>query len=75
MRNNEGRRPETRVNLILRLPNAADADAWNEFVALYRPLVFSLARRGGLRQADAEELTQEVLLAVAGAVARWTPDP
>lgn len=67
--------PETRVSLILRLPNAADADAWNEFVALYRPLIFSLARRGGLQQADAEELTQEVLLAVAGAVARWTPDP
>ncbi len=67
--------PETRVSLILRLPNAADADAWNEFVALYRPLVFSLARRGGLQQADAEELTQEVLLAVAGAVARWQPDP
>ncbi len=67
--------PETRVSLILRLPNAADADAWNEFVALYRPLIFSLARRGGLQQADAEELTQEVLLAVAGAVARWQPDP
>ena len=67
--------PETRVSLILRLPNAADAEAWNEFVALYRPLVFSLARRGGLQQADAEDLTQEVLLGVAGAVARWQPDP
>lgn len=67
--------PETRVSLILRLPNAADADAWNEFVVLYRPLIFALARRGGLQSADAEELTQEVLLAVAGAVARWNPDP
>jgi hypothetical protein len=48
--------PETRVSLILRLPNAADAEAWNEFVALYRPLIFSLARGGGLQAADAEEL-------------------
>jgi len=66
--------PETRVSLILRLPNASDADAWNEFVAIYRPVVFSLARRGGLQQADAEELTQEVLLAVASSVSRWQPD-
>lgn len=67
--------PDTRVSLILRLPDAGDAEAWNEFVGLYRPLIFSLARRGGLQLADAEELTQEVLLAVAGAVTRWEPDP
>lgn len=52
--------PDTRVSLILRLPDAGDAEAWNEFVGLYRPLIFSLARRGGLQPADAEELTQRL---------------
>jgi RNA polymerase sigma factor (sigma-70 family) len=67
--------PETRVSLILRLPNASDAEAWNEFVGLYRPIVFATVRRSGLQADDAEEVTQEVLLAVAGAVARWQPNP
>lgn len=66
--------PETRVSLILRLPTAADADAWQEFVSLYEPFVYRFARRGGLQDADARELVQNVMLAVARAVGRWRPD-
>ncbi|MDB5342764.1 MAG: rpoE 7 [Schlesneria sp.] len=66
--------PETRASLILRLPTAADAEAWREFVSIYEPFVYRFARRGGLQDADARELVQNVLLAVARAVGRWRPD-
>lgn len=67
--------PPTRASLILRLRDPADAGAWREFVTLYEPLVYELACRKGLQDADARDLCQEVFLAVARAVHRWDPDP
>lgn len=67
--------PPTRASLILRLRDPADADAWREFVSLYEPLVYDLARRKGLQDADARDVCQEVLLTVARAVHRWDPEP
>lgn len=66
--------PETRASLILRLPSSDDADAWTEFASIYEPFVFRFAQRGGLQDADARELVQEVMLSVARAVGRWKPD-
>lgn len=66
--------PNTRVSLIARLSDASDAAAWEEFVQIYLPLLYRLARRRGLQHADAEELGQEVLAAVSRAVHRWEPD-
>jgi RNA polymerase sigma-70 factor (ECF subfamily) len=65
----------TRASLIARLSDPDDARAWNEFVEIYLPLLYRMARRKGLQHADAEELGQEVLVAVSRAVHRWTPDP
>ncbi len=67
--------PETRASLILRLSDATDVEAWDEFVAIYEPLVYRLARRKGFQHADAQEFVQEVMLAVSRAVERWVPDP
>lgn len=66
--------PTTRVSLIARLSDASDAAAWNEFVNVYLPLLYRLARSKGLQHADAEELAQEVLAAVSRAIHRWDPD-
>ena len=66
--------PETRASLILRLPSQADANAWQEFVSIYEPFVYRFARRGGLQDADARELVQDVMLSVAKAVGRWKTD-
>jgi RNA polymerase sigma-70 factor (ECF subfamily) len=63
--------PTTRRSLIVKLRDPADDSAWGEFVAIYEPLVYRLARRKGLQDADARDLCQEVLRAVAGAVGRW----
>jgi RNA polymerase sigma-70 factor (ECF subfamily) len=63
----------TRASLIIKLRDPADSVAWHEFVAIYEPLVYRLARRKGLQSADAQDLCQEVFRAVAGAVDRWDP--
>ncbi|HEV3117540.1 MAG TPA: sigma-70 family RNA polymerase sigma factor [Gemmataceae bacterium] len=66
--------PDTRASLIVRLRDRADQEAWGEFVEVYRPVVYRLACRKGLQHADAEDLAQQVLSAVAAAVDRWEPD-
>lgn len=61
----------TRYSLIERLPNQDDIEAWDEFVSLYGPIVFRVALARGLQATDAEDLVQDVLLAVAGSVEKW----
>ena len=63
--------PDTRASLILRLRDAADVVAWDEFTEIYGPVVFRLATRHGLQPADADDLIQEVFAAVARSVSRW----
>jgi RNA polymerase sigma-70 factor (ECF subfamily) len=67
--------PPTRASLLVRLRDPRDADAWREFVDLYGPVVYGYLRRQGLQDADAADLCQEVLGAVAGAVGRLDYDP
>jgi RNA polymerase sigma factor (sigma-70 family) len=67
--------PTTRRSLVLRLRNLDDEAAWKEFVEIYEPLVYRLARRKGLQEADARDLCQDVFRAVATAIERWDPDP
>lgn len=67
--------PETRASLLVRVRDHRDVQAWTEFVAIYEPLVLRLMRRSGVQEADARELTQEALVAMARAIDRWDPDP
>src|SRR3954449_8781318 len=67
--------PTTRASLIARLSDSQDVEAWQEFVEIYLPLLYRLARRRGVQHADAEELAQEVLMIVSRTVERWDPDP
>jgi RNA polymerase sigma factor (sigma-70 family) len=67
--------PGTRPSLLVRLRDTTDERAWNEFTAIYGPLIHRLACRSGFQDADAADLVQEVLRAVAGAIDRWVPDP
>lgn len=56
--------PLTRPSLLARLRDLEDRDAWCEFVEIYAPLVFGYARRQRLQEADAADLTQEVMIKV-----------
>jgi RNA polymerase sigma factor (sigma-70 family) len=67
--------PATRASLLLRLRDPRDEAAWGEFVDLYAPVVHGYLRKRGLQDADADDLCQDVLGAVAGAVGRLEYDP
>lgn len=60
--------PETRASLILRLVDPADDVAWTEFLQIYEPMLFCLASRWGLQDADAREVVQETLLGVSKSI-------
>lgn len=66
--------PTTRPSLLLRIRDAKDAEAWRDFVRMYAPVVYGYGRKRGLQDADAADLTQDVLRAVAGAVGRLDYD-
>ena len=67
--------PQTRHSLIARLKDPSDQVAWEEFVSIYRPVVFRVAVKKGLQPADAEDVAQTVMVSVARAVEKWEPDP
>jgi len=58
----------------MRVRDTADHAAWQEFVSVYRPVIYRFARRRGLQEADAEDLAQNVLAAVADRITDWEPD-
>ncbi len=57
--------PDTRVSLLERLHDRADASAWVEFCAIYERAIYRLALQYGLQDADAREVSQEVLLSLS----------
>jgi len=65
--------PQTRASLLLRLKSEADDQAWHEFLEIYQPLIYRLARSRGLQPADAEDVTQQALIAVSKAIGQWEP--
>ena len=67
--------PETRPSLLLRLSDHGDEEAWEQFIAMYRPVIVRLAMLKGLQHPDAEDLAQQVLLGVSKNIGRWEQDP
>jgi RNA polymerase sigma factor (sigma-70 family) len=67
--------PSTRASLLMRLRNAADEPAWRQFVAIYTPLIFGFFRKKGLQEADASDLTQDILTTVARTIRHFDYDP
>jgi RNA polymerase sigma-70 factor (ECF subfamily) len=66
--------PPTRASLLVRLRDPMDESAWAQFLELYGPLVYGFVRRQGLQDADASDVSQDILQAVVGAVGRLEYD-
>jgi RNA polymerase sigma factor (sigma-70 family) len=66
--------PVTQPSLLVRIRNPADNEAWSEFVEIYTPMIYRFLRKRGLQDADAGDLTQEVLRTVAGSIERLNYD-
>jgi RNA polymerase sigma-70 factor (ECF subfamily) len=65
--------PDTRQSLIARIQDHADEAAWTEFLGIYRPIIYRMARRRGMQDTDADDVAQRVFMSVAKAVNRWQP--
>src|SRR5215470_10745848 len=66
----------TSATLLDRVRSApADQEAWNEFVERYGRKVYGWCRQWGLQEADAEDVTQDVLLRLAEKMRAFTYDP
>ncbi len=68
------RLPQTRHSLILRLKDRSD-DAWEEFVEIYEQALYRFCCSRGLQEADARDVTQDVLSAVERRIDTWKNDP
>ena len=68
--------PSTRVTLLERLRHdPANQAAWNEFVGQYGPTLYRWCRGLGLQEADAEDVTQMVLLRLVAKLRTFAYDP
>jgi RNA polymerase sigma-70 factor (ECF subfamily) len=67
--------PATRSTLLYRLRDLSDQQAWNEFVERYAPKIYGWCRRYRLQEADAADVTQDVLGRMVAAIRRFEYDP
>jgi RNA polymerase sigma-70 factor, ECF subfamily len=65
----------TRPSLLVRIRNSEDAEAWQTFVSIYAPVVFNYCQRRGLQDADAADLTQEVMKEVMKSIRTFEYQP
>jgi RNA polymerase sigma-70 factor (ECF subfamily) len=66
----------THVSLLLRLrQDPSDQTAWRDFVKRYGAQIYAWCRRWDCQEADAEDVTQNVLLILAEKMREFTYDP
>ena len=67
----------TRYTLLSRLEDRGDQDSWKDFFDTYWRLIYSVALKSGLTEAEAQDVVQETIISVArdiqnsSATARW----
>lgn len=64
----------TSVKLIYQLRDPTAHSAWERFIELYTPLVFSWSYDRGLNATDAADLVQDVLLTILQRIHEFDPD-
>ena len=62
---------ETRSSLIQRLKATINGKSWEEFFHTYWELIYNVARRAGLSEADAQDIVQETILKVHNSLDRF----
>ena len=55
----------THASLLLRIKNRSNAEAWEQFHALYAPLLYRYARGRGLAREDAEDVRDQCVEAIS----------
>jgi RNA polymerase sigma-70 factor (ECF subfamily) len=62
----------TRESLLHRLKNWRDERGWQDFFDTYWRLIYSVARRSGLSDAEAQDVVQETVISVAKEIPEFT---
>jgi len=65
----------TRRSLLNRLKNADDHAGWQEFLDTYGQLIYGVARKTGLTDAEAQDAMQETVIAVSRHIGEFQYDP
>jgi RNA polymerase sigma-70 factor (ECF subfamily) len=65
--------PNTQSLLIANIQSPENREAWAEFVQIYRPVLYRMARRRGMQDADAQDLSQDVLIRISKSIETWVP--
>jgi RNA polymerase sigma factor (sigma-70 family) len=65
----------TRRSLVQRLSNLEDHRTWQEFFETYWRLIYSVARKAGLDDFEAEEAVQETVISVVRRIPEFRYDP
>jgi RNA polymerase sigma-70 factor (ECF subfamily) len=65
----------TRSSLLSRLRNLGDDASWRTFFDTYWLLLYNVARKSGLTDADAQDVVQETIIAVARKMPEFRYDP
>ncbi|MFN0138323.1 MAG: RNA polymerase sigma factor [Phycisphaerae bacterium] len=69
------REAATSVTLLVRIRDARDSAAWDEFDAMYRPLLMRYAMRKGLSSGDADDVVQYCMTLVHRHIQTFEYDP
>jgi RNA polymerase sigma-70 factor (ECF subfamily) len=64
----------TRYSLLSRLQNWDDQDSWKDFFDTYWRLIYSVALKSGLTDAEAQEVVQETVIAVSKNIQKFKRD-
>lgn len=65
----------TRQSLLARLKDWGDQESWREFFDTYWRLIHAIALKAGLTEIEAQEVVQEVMIAVAKKMPGFTYEP
>jgi RNA polymerase sigma factor (sigma-70 family) len=63
----------TRHTLVQRLKNLDDQDSWQDFFNTYWRLIYTVALRSGLTEAEAHDVVQETVLTVVRKIGNFQP--
>jgi RNA polymerase sigma factor (sigma-70 family) len=65
----------TRHSLLMRLKDWDDRTSWQEFFDTYWRLIYNVAIKAGLSDAEAQEVVQETVIGVARKIGEFKADP
>jgi len=65
----------TRATLIKRLKDWKDQSSWQDFFDTYWKLIYDIARKGGLKDDEAQDVVQETMVSVAKHIPTFEYDP